>query len=288
MEIYVGYDSLSIIQYLEHLTGDFFTGHFTNCHFDEIIFQSLGEDKITNVLAERYELSWITSTMSHLDPCTLESETKVRRILDLQSMVDAFTDLAKVMRTHIPAANTHARIDVLNICRTTTVEGLTDPEGGVAAPPTWHGTLVVNQSLAHTLKCGGPPSLNDSQPRKKKTAQTTSINLTIAYSSIPTHAVILDYDDASENCEISVHYAVLDEVWNRNKMIVDDAFAYTVASDIMLSDGIEPCSVNECRCRMDWSNWKQAIQVELNSLAKRKVFGPVALTPPYVKPMGYK
>ncbi|KAM2448764.1 hypothetical protein PS1_018929 [Malus domestica] len=206
-------------------------------------------------------------------------------------MVDAFTNLAKVMRTHVPAANAHARIDVLNICRTTTVEGRTDPKGGVAAPPTWHGTLVVNQSPAHTLKCGGPPSLNDSQPRKKKMAQTTSLNLTIAYSSIPMHAVILDYGDASdetcqpsENCEISVHYAVLDEVWNRNKMIVDDAFAYTVASDIMLSDDIEPCFVDECRCRTDWSNWKQAIQVELNSFGKRKVFGPVALTPPHVKP----
>ncbi|KAM2926381.1 hypothetical protein FF1_043752 [Malus domestica] len=56
----------------------------------------------------------------------------------------------------------------------------------------------------------------------------------------------------------------------------------------MLSDDIESRSVDECRRRTDWSNWKQAIQVELNSLAKHKVFGLVVLTPPHVKPVGYK
>ncbi|KAM2891372.1 hypothetical protein COP2_009679 [Malus domestica] len=90
-----------------------------------------------------------------------------------------------------------------------------------------------------------------------------SLNPTIAHSSIPTHEVILDYGDASnetcwppENREISVHYTILDEVWNRNKMIVDEAFTYSVATDIMLSDDIEPRSIDECRRRTDWSNWK--------------------------------
>ena len=121
------------------------------------------------------------------------------------------------------------------------------------------------------------------------------MNLTIAYSFVPTHEVILDYGDVLnetyrplENREISVHYAILDEVWNQNEMIVDDAFAYTIVFDIMLNDDIEPLSVNECRRKMDWSNWKQAIQVKLDSLAKQNVFGPVAHTLPHVKPVGYK
>ncbi|KAM0982176.1 hypothetical protein ACFX2A_015433 [Malus domestica] len=100
-------------------------------------------------------------------------------------------------------------------------------------------------------------------PKKRKTAQTNdpSLNLTIAYSSVPTYEVIQDYGDilnetyqSPENREISIHYAVLDEVWNRNEMIVNDAFTYTVAFNIMLSDDIEPCSVDECRHRTDWSN----------------------------------
>ncbi|KAM1466174.1 hypothetical protein ACFX1X_045115 [Malus domestica] len=121
-----------------------------------------------------------------------------------------------------------------------------------------------------------------------------SLNLTIAHSSVPTHEVILDYSDASnetcrppENREISVHYTVLDEVWNMNEMIIDDAFSYSVATDIMLNDDIEPRSFDECQRRTDWSNWKQAIQVELDSLVKRKVFRPIVLTARHVKLVGY-
>ncbi|KAM1635107.1 hypothetical protein ACFXTN_011967 [Malus domestica] len=118
-----------------------------------------------------------------------------------------------------------------------------------------------SQSSAPTLKCGRPLGSKDLQPRKRKMAPSSdpSLNLTIAHSSVPMHKVILDYGDASdetcrspENSEISVHYVVLDEVWNRN----DDAFAYSVATDIILSDDIEPRSIDECRRRTDWSNWK--------------------------------
>ena len=70
-------------------------------------------------------------------------------------------------------------------------------------------------------------------------------------------------------------------------MIIDDALAYAVATKIMLSDDIEPRSFDECQRITDWSNWKQAIQVELNSLMKCKVFGPTTHTLSHVKPVGY-
>ena len=40
--------------------------------------------------------------------------------------------------------------------------------------------------------------------------------------------------------------------------------------------------------RSDWVKWKKAIEMELRSLKKRQVFGPVARTPPNVPPLGYK
>ena len=43
--VYVGFDSPSIIRYLEPLTGDVFTVRFTNCHFNERVFLSLGGEK---------------------------------------------------------------------------------------------------------------------------------------------------------------------------------------------------------------------------------------------------
>lgn len=46
MGIYVGYESQSIIKYLEPTTGDLFTARFANCHFDESVFLILeGENK---------------------------------------------------------------------------------------------------------------------------------------------------------------------------------------------------------------------------------------------------
>ena len=39
---------------------------------------------------------------------------------------------------------------------------------------------------------------------------------------------------------------------------------------------------------MTGQNRKEAIQVKLDSIAKRSVFGPVAPTPPNVKPIDHK
>jgi hypothetical protein len=76
---------------------------------------------------------------------------------------------------------------------------------------------------------------------------------------------------------------------DKNKIVVDNIFSFKVAFDITVSnDDIEPQTIEECRHRNDWPMWKEAIQVELNSLAKREVFGPVVQTPEGVSPVGYK
>ncbi|CAL9011562.1 unnamed protein product [Prunus brigantina] len=61
------------------MSGDNFTARFADCHYDETFFPPLGGEKI--VPEERREL-------------------------------DAFTDTGKVTKSHIPAANTPARIDI--------------------------------------------------------------------------------------------------------------------------------------------------------------------------------
>ena len=43
--IYVGYESPSIIRYLEPKTGNDFTARFADCHFNEVIFPVLGGEK---------------------------------------------------------------------------------------------------------------------------------------------------------------------------------------------------------------------------------------------------
>ena len=54
--------------------------------------------------------------MSHPDPCTNQCELEVQRIIHLKNLAnqlpDAFIDTKKVAKSHIPTANTPARIDV--------------------------------------------------------------------------------------------------------------------------------------------------------------------------------
>ena len=91
------------------------------------------------------------------------------------------------------------------------------------------------------------------------------------------------------NEELSISSSTGDGIsLDRSKIIVDNVFAYDVALNIMQgNEDLEPLSVEECRQRCDWLKWQEAIQSELNSLAKREVFGPVVQMPSDVKPIGY-
>ena len=82
LRIYVGFDSPSIIRYLEPLTCNVFTARFADCHFNESVFLSLGGEK--SIPKEQREISWKTSTMTHLDPRTNQCELEVQRIIHLQ------------------------------------------------------------------------------------------------------------------------------------------------------------------------------------------------------------
>jgi len=92
----------------------------------------------------------------------------------------------------------------------------------------------------------------------------------------------------SENKEISLNYTSARVLMDRSSMFIDDAFAYSIAQEIIDNDEIEPRSVAECQRRADWPKWKDAIHTELDSLSKRQVFGPVVPCPPNVKPVGHK
>ena len=79
------------------------------------------------------------------------------------------------------------------------------------------------------------------------------------------------------------------EIWDRRHTLVNNAFSFQVAKGIIQNnDDQEPQTINECHNQHDWEKWKEAIQAELNYLAKREVFGPVVPTPENVKPVGYR
>ena len=55
-------------------------------------------------------------SLSHLDPCTRQCELEAQRIVHLQGLAnqlpDAFIDIKKVTKSHVPAVNAPTHIDV--------------------------------------------------------------------------------------------------------------------------------------------------------------------------------
>jgi hypothetical protein len=111
--VYVGYETLSIIKYLEPMTGDLHTARYADCVFDEDYFPALGGDRHPE---ECREIEWNVTRIQSLDPRTSESELEVQRIIHLQNLAnrlpDAFTDHKRVTRSHILAVNAPERVQV--------------------------------------------------------------------------------------------------------------------------------------------------------------------------------
>ncbi|KAM1675383.1 hypothetical protein ACFX2K_041335 [Malus domestica] len=131
-------------------------------------------------------------------------------------MLDAFTNLARVTRSHILAVNMPAKMDVPNVRRTSFLEAW---DANFGDPR----TLAASQSSASTHKHGRPLGSKDSHPWKRKpTTQAPkepTVNLIVADLFYPTHEEILDYRSILEetnplpdNRKISVYYASLDDV----------------------------------------------------------------------------
>ncbi|GJX66278.1 copia protein [Tanacetum coccineum] len=237
--IYVGYETISIIRYLEHLTGDVFTARFTDCHFNETIFPPLGGEKKNH----EKDVSWNEPSLLYLDPRTKQCETEVQKIMHLQEIAnqlpDAFTDTKRVTKSHIPAANAPARVEI---------------------PNKQAGDNVAQESQK-SLKRGRPIGSKDRNPRKRKgTEKNSGHNDNIL--------------DETQDIKTSPE----EEMNDINKEI-----------DIMSDDDDpEPKFVIDCQSRPNWDKWKDAMQTELNSLNKRKVFRPIVTTPRDVKPVGYR
>lgn len=275
--IYVGFESPSIIKYLEPMTGDQFTARYLDCHFDETMFPALGgEDK--EIIKK--EIAWNATSMSFMDPRTNESELEVQRIIHLQNIAnrlpDALIDTKRVTKSYFPAENVPARLEVPGV------------------------TLNQSKACESQLrrKRGRPLGSKDSNPRKRKEpdvpinkdADVSTSN--ISEDKIPEVVLSKNIEQKEQNLEdnyeMSINYAHSSLGWHRNEVEIDDIFAYSIAVEIMDENENDPQTMEECRHRNDWKSWKEAIQVELDSLNKRGVFGPITPTPTGVKPVGYK
>ena len=72
---------------------------FTDCHFDELGFPTLGGENKPLVK----ETSWIELSLSHIDSRTKQCELEVQKIIHLKNLAeqlpDAFTDPKRVTKS---------------------------------------------------------------------------------------------------------------------------------------------------------------------------------------------
>jgi len=99
--------------------------------------------------------------------------------------------------------------------------------------------------------------------------------------------VVLGNNEPSRGVqEISINYLDTGETYDRKAIVVDIYFSESFAKN--LHKDPEPKSMAECRKRSDWDKWKEAIDAELASLAKREVFSSMIPTHPKTFPVGFK
>jgi hypothetical protein len=100
-------------------------------------------------------------------------------------------------------------------------------------------------------------------------------------------ATILGNDDASERVhKFFINYLESGESYDRKTTIVDIDFSAMIAE--LFQNDPDPKTMAECKSRLDWNQWKEAMEAEITSLSKRKVFSQAMPTPPKVFPMGLK
>ncbi|KAG7584504.1 Reverse transcriptase RNA-dependent DNA polymerase [Arabidopsis suecica] len=134
------------------------------------------------------------------------------------------------------------------------------------------------------LKRGRPMGSKNKNPRKKKKMgdENDKVQEEPNKEKNP--------QDDTEKYEISINYARDGKLWVRDEIDdVDGIFSFFVSKEIdHENDDPDPKSVSECQQRPDWEKWKTAMQIELLSLNKRDVFGPLVTTSKDVKPVGCK
>ncbi len=68
--------------------------------------------------------------------------------------------------------------------------------------------------------------------------------------------------------------------------IVNPCFSTIIAKNFLTNPDRK--TMAECKRRSDWNKWKEAIEAELNSLKKRKMFTEVIPTPHRIFPVEFK
>ena len=94
------------------------------------------------------------------------------------------------------------------------------------------------------------------------------------------------HDESLRVDKIAINFIETGESYDRESTIVDCYLSEQIAN--MLQTDSNPKSKTEWKKRFDWDKWKVAIEIEIASLYKRKVFLAIMPTPFGILPVRYK
>nr|GEY15353.1 hypothetical protein [Tanacetum cinerariifolium] len=149
---------------------------------------------------------------------------------------------AVVTKSHIPAANAPARVEIQN---------------------KQAGNNIAQESQKR-LKRGRPISSKDKNPRKRKGTEKNSNHEENVLDETQDIKTSPEEEMNDMNKEMSINYSQTNILWDRNEIgDIDEIFSYYVASDIMGGDDDpKPKSVIDCHSRPNWDKWNDAMQAE--------------------------
>jgi hypothetical protein len=195
---------------------------------------------------------------------------------------DAFTDYKCVTKSWNPMVNAPERVEVP---KKTTQAPSVVKRGRVAQTKKdntpnkrprkektrpLQKTVNVNQSMVDRHLVDIPQS--STQARYRKESASTSKN--------PDALVLGNHETSTGIKEISINYTSSREVYDRSTTIINPCFSTIIAENFLANPNHK--TMIECKGRLDWNKWKEAIEAKLNSLKKRKVFTDVIPTPPRI------
>ncbi|KAL8155915.1 hypothetical protein AgCh_001101 [Apium graveolens] len=235
--IYVGFDSPSIIRYLEPLTSDVFTARYADCHFDESMFPKFREDNDLHKL--NFEISWNASGLNSIDSRTNQCESEVQRIIHMQNianqMPDAFSDSRHIIRSHIPAINAPTRVEI------PTKKSIPEELIGDLKPRQKREVAKVSENTPEVLL---PPE--EVQAPEVAVTKLPDVGFPREENVAPEVAHAPEVENASaeakvpENYEISMNYVHNAKLLDRGSIEVNDVYAFSVTSDIIMNSDPEP------------------------------------------------
>jgi hypothetical protein len=105
-------------------------------------------------------------------------------------------------------------------------------------------------------------------------------------SENPDDLILGNYETSTGIQEISINYTSFREVYDCSTTIVNTCFSTIIAENFLIDP--DPKTMAECKSRSDCNKRKEAIEAELNSLKKRKMFTNMIPTLPKIFPDGFK